>query len=182
MDASGLGSDLEMNPDVSAAEQAIDSKSILQKIQDRRNEREDILTTDIPTWDGELRAKYQVVDRADIEKMIRKARISSAQRNGASATEGDTDFLIKACVGVIGYDSETDTEFGITDGYTMELAGMLDPKYPRGHPMEGQPVPITHPRELVAYLFKWNGVAIALHGQKIARWMQDTSKPVEDPQ
>jgi hypothetical protein len=164
-----MSNELDIEPGTDAAEVAADSRSLLDRIKSRRDEREDVLTIDIPSWDGDLQAKYRVVDRAEIEKMVRRIRIRSTG-NGNTGSQADTDFLINACVGVIAVDDETNVERPLTSGYTMELAEML-----------GRPE-ITTPRELVAYLFKGNTIALGAHAIKVARWMQDTTKPVEDPQ
>ena len=158
-----------LEPGVTAVEMTADKKSLLDQIKANRDERgEDYLTLDIPTWEGDLRARYRVVDRAEVDKMIRRIR---TRANGApqSGSEADIDFLINACVEVIAYDRENDMEVHVSNGYDAELARTL----------EQDPDNI---RALVGYMFKFNGIALAAHGQKIARWMQDTSKPVEDPQ
>lgn len=166
-----------LEPETDAPTIAVDSPSVLEKIKKRRDEREDTLTIEIPSWDGDLMAVYKVVERDDIEKMIRRARRAAQDGNRADAAmEADADFLIKACVGVKAVDPDSDIEQQIATGYTMDLARMLDPKNEAGDPIQ-----IRNERELVAYLVKWNGIALAAHGQKVARWMQDTSKPVEDP-
>ena len=171
-----------IEPGTTAPETAADSHSVLDKIKQRRDEREDILTIDIPSWDGDLKAKYQVLDRSEVEKMIRRVRARSNNGNSSAAgTDADCDFLIKACVGVVAYDADTDTETPVADGYTMTFARLLEPVWPKGYAQEGEPIKMNNERELVVYLFKWNNIALAAHGQRVARWMQDTSKPVEDP-
>lgn len=168
-------------PGTSAAEVAADHNSVLDRIKKRRDEAEEFLTVDIPSWDGDLKAKYKVLPRAEVEKMIRRVR---ARQNGAPQTgiEAEADFLIESCVGIIGYDAETDETFRVGNGYDMDLARDLDPRYPKGHPQEGEPVRISDERELVVYMLKWNGIALAAHAQTVAKWMQDLKVPVADPQ
>lgn len=161
--------DLDVEPGTDAAEVAADSKSLLDRIKAARDERPDELEVDIPSWDGDLQAKYRVVHRTEVEKMVRRIR-SRTHGNGESGSSADVDFLINACIGVQAYDAETDITRPLTGGYTMELAEMLGKS------------DITTPRELVAYLFKGNTIAIGAHAIKVARWMQDTTKPIEDPQ
>lgn len=168
-------------PGASPAAIASDHESVLDRIKKRRDEQDEFLTIDIPSWDGDLKAKYKVLDRDYVEKTIRKIR---ARANGVSTSgvESEADFLIQACVEVVGYDADTDDTFHVADGYTMDLARALDPKYPKGHVQEGEPVKISNERELVVYMLKWNGIALAAHAQAVARWMQNLKKPVEDPQ
>jgi hypothetical protein len=173
--------DPDIEPGTSAAEVAADHQSVLDRIKKRRDETEDFLVIDIPSWDGDLKAKYKVLDRDYVEKMIRRIR---ARTNGAAASgiEAEADFLIDACVEIIGYDAEEDKQFHVGNGYDLELATALNPTYPASHPMAGEPVNISHPRELVVYMLKWNGLALAAHAQSVARWMQNLKRPVEDPQ
>lgn len=171
----------DFEPGASPAALAVDHESVLDQIKKRRDEAEDYLTIDIPSWDGDLKAKYKVLDRDYVEKMIRRVR---ARANGAatSGEEAEADFLIEACVEILGYSVETDETFHIADGYTMALKDALSPVYPKDHPNEGEPIPIRNERELIVYMLKWNGIALATHAQTIARWMQSLKKPIEDPQ
>lgn len=169
---------LQHDPDISAAQVAGGGGSVLDRIKRRRTDQSDVLWLDIPSWGGELKARYQVLDRDEVEKMIR--RVQARQRQGdksRSDSTPDLDFLIKACTEVKAVDSETDEEETLTPGFTLELVDMLDPK-----DEDGSPIAIKDQRSLVAYLVKYNGIALAAHAQKVARWMQDTSKSVEDPQ
>lgn len=155
-----------------AVTQATDDRSLISRIQARRDDREDILTIEIPSWGGDLKAKYRVVERVEIEKMMRRARSNAGSGDGKnSAIQADCDFLIGACVGVIAVDPETGNEIDLSDGYSLDLAEKL-----------GNPPNTDTARGLVLHLVKNNSIALASHGQRVARWMQDTSKPVEDPQ
>lgn len=177
------GLDLEEG---SAVDIAADAESLLDGIRKRKSERENVLTIDIPSWDGDLKAKYQLLDRRDIEKMVKRIRARMREQGGTNVgSEADLDFLIKACVGVVAWDDEREEgeeEVPLTNGYTMELVSILKPTYPKDHPQAGEEVPINNQRELVAYMIGWNNIALATHGQAVARWMQDTSKQPGDPQ
>lgn len=179
LDVPELRTDFE--PGATPAALAVDHESVLDRIKKRRDEAEDFLTIDIPSWDGDLRAKYKVLDRDYVEKMIRRIR---ARANGAatSGIEAEADFLIEACVEILGYDAENDKEFHVANGYGADLSAALDPKWPQGHPQAGQSIQFSSDRELVVYMLKWNGIALATHAQTVARWMQDLKKPVTDPQ
>jgi len=183
-----------LEPGETGIEAGSDTTPLLERIKKRRNERDDYLTTGIPSWNDELRARYQVLDRSEIDRMIRRIRARSAgATNGQSGqrsnvgSDADIDFLIKACVGVIAHDNETEEEEQIADGFTMELAYMLGEKQADGVVImtlddKGTTMPVSNPKELVSYLIKGNTIALAAHSQKVARWMQDTSRPLEDPQ
>jgi hypothetical protein len=168
----GLG----VEPGTTAVEEAAESRSLLDRLKKRRDERPDILTLDIPSWDGELKADYQLVTRSDLEQMARKVRqraqvsekVGDDQNSGLRA---DIDFLVKACVRVHAHDSETSEEMEVGTGYNAGVAAAL-----------GNPEGTDNTTGLVLYLFKNNGIAVSAHALKIARWMQDTSKSVEDPQ
>lgn len=169
---------LQLNPDASAADVAGGGGSVLDRVKKRRTNTVDTLWLDIPSWGGDMRAEYQVLDPDEVQKMIR--RVQARQRKGEDKrydSTPDLDFLIKACINVKAIDPETDEEQHLTKGFVMELVEMLDPK-----DQDENPIEIKDPRGLVAYLVKYNGIALAAHAQKIARWMQDTAKPVEDPQ
>jgi hypothetical protein len=171
---------LDVRPETSGPEE-LGGKSLLDRVKARRDERDSFLTIDIPSWDGELKARYQVLHRSDIEKMVKRIR-ARQNKNGNDATSGsdaDLDFLIKACVGIVAHDNETDEEEVIADGYVLSLAAMLEP-----HDEFDNPIDITNERQLVAYLMGKgdSSIALASHSMKVARWMQDTTAPVEDPQ
>jgi hypothetical protein len=178
----------QLDPDETGAGSANGgSTSVLDKIKTRRTAAiGEEQWFNIPTWGGELKARFEVQERGEIEKQIRatQARLRGAGKKGASAVANDSDlnFLVKACDGVKAVDAETEAEEFLAQGFTLELAKMLDPKYPKGHPQEGETVVINDPKQLVAYLMAWNGVSIATFSQRVGRWMQDTTLPVEDPQ
>lgn len=179
-----------------AVAQAADSASILDKIKRRRDERDDEVDIPIPSWDDELLARYRVIDRAEIDRMVRSIRIRQA-RNGngkgrgqapVADSEPDANFLIKACIGVIAVDLDTGTEEQVATGLNMELAARLgdpDPDAIGTFLIKSEAGEVLYristPQELVAYLVKGNTISLAAHAQKVARWMQDTSKSVEDP-
>lgn len=157
-----------------AAEVAVGANSILERIQRRRDEVSDTIKIDIPSWGGDLQAEYKVVHRIELEKMVKRIQkaTSSAKGQQIDLSKGDADFLVKACVGVYAYDSETDEEVRVADGYELGLSKRL-----------GDPPGTETIHGLVMYLFKFNGIAVASHAIKVARWMQDTSRvPVDDPQ
>lgn len=177
-----------LEPGITGAESASGGgQSVLDKIKQRRTEAlEDETWFGIPTWGGELKARFKVLDRSDIEKMIRstQARLRGASKKNGSAVANDSDlaFLVKACDGVKAIDADNEIDEFLAPGFTLDLAKAMDPKYPKNHPQEGEPVVINDPKEFVAYLLAWNGISVATWAQQVGRWMQDTTRPVEDPQ
>lgn len=167
----------------SAVEIAADAVSILDRAKKERDDRGDTIEIDIPSWDGDLKAEYKLLDRSEIEKMLRRVRGRTSRGDTSAGTEADLDFLNKACVKLLAYDRDTDTTVTVSDGFDPDvIVPILQPMYPKSHPMAGQPVPIKDHRQLISYLIGWNNIALAAHCQKLARWMQDTSKGTEDPQ
>lgn len=179
-----------LQPNVSGAELASGNGqgSVLDRVKQRRDESlSDEVWFDIPSWNGELKVRYGILERNEIEKMIREVQARLRQGSKTAGSQNDLNFLVKACEGVKAVDDMTEEEEVIADGYTMDLAGLLDPKYPamlngKPHPQAGEPVNIKSPPELVAYLFAWNNIAIATHAQKVGLWMQTMKVPIEDPQ
>lgn len=171
----GTGAADIVEPGVGAADVAL-GQSILDKVKQKRDERidDESLVLSIPSWKDELKARYKVVDRGELEKMIRRLRSGDGK-----ATEADLDFLIKSCVEVIAYDADEDKEAPVSEGFTAELAAKL-----------GDPEGTETARGLLLYLTKQpdgknNTIAIGALALKVARWMQDPSrKPAgdEDPQ
>jgi hypothetical protein len=71
---------LHQEPDTSAAEVAA-GLSVLDKVNRRRSARDlDHEFFDIPTWGGELKARVQVLERRDIDDMIRRVRARQIAR------------------------------------------------------------------------------------------------------
>lgn len=179
-----------LEPDADGASIALGngSGSILDRVKKRRDESlSDEIWFDVPSWGGELKVRYRILDRPDIEKMIREVQARLRQGSKTAGSQNDLNFLIKACVGVKAVDTITEEEQVIADGYEMKLVDMLSPKYPDTlngvpHPQAGEPVDIKSPQELVAYLFAWNNIAIATHSQRVGQWMQSMKAPIEDPQ
>lgn len=169
--------DLGVEPGMSGPQ--IRTESALDRIRSRRKERSDLLTIDIPSWDGDLKAKYMVLNRTDLERMIRTIRARTKNKD-VKGGEADFDFLIKSCVEIVGYDETMDEpEFHLSDGYTMDLVELLQPEDEFGNKVE-----IRNQHELIAWMFGKtdSSIALASHSVSVARWMQDPSKPIGDPQ
>lgn len=166
-------------------------QSILDRAKARRAGRDlDHEWFDIPSWDGELKGRYKVLERDDVERMVRSVKMrnvsngkgnQAGQSNRGAGAESDLDFIVKACVNLKVHDNETEEEKELCISYSdidsiKELFD--DPDHAELHSAVES---IRSPREAVAFLMGYNGIAIASHAAKLARWMQDTSKE-SDPQ
>ena len=144
-----------------------DPGSLLAQIKARRDERaaDEFLDLPIPTWGGELVARYEVVDRDTLERMI-------ARRNPSAQV--DADFLVRACSGIYMLDGDT--------GELVPVPGHYEGEVARYDAALGEALSLDagSGRELVTYLFRDNVVAISSHALKVLRWMQDTSREVDD--
>lgn len=164
---------LDVEPGRSAAEQASGAgSSVLDRVKQRRAERlaDEPTLFNIAGWEGELKAGYRVVERRELDKMIRGLR----KRHGSNGTvqsqltNADIDFLATACNTVVAHDSETDERQEVSDGFNQVLADAL-----------GRPE-LDSARKLISHLFadadgNVNTIAIAAHAMRVANWMQDTT-------
>lgn len=141
--------------------------SLLGRIKARRDEQtaNETLTLPVPTWDGELLARYRVLERKVLEKLN-----AAAKRKQGAAVNGDADFLIRACVGLFVVDDDGE-QVALEDEsgpirFDSRLAAKLD-------------VPAETARDVVMYAFKGNDLAVGSHAAKVAQWMTDTSQEVD---
>lgn len=160
----GAGGPAGLVPGESAASIAA-GKSLLDRVKERRAQQaeDDALTLDIPSWGGDLKARYKVIPRSELEEVLKRA-----QKKSADNVLADADFLIKACIGIVAVDPETGEEEEVASGYNMPFAQTLGAE-------------ASTARELVVYLCKGNGIALGAHAQRVALWMQDPSKFDGDP-
>lgn len=153
--------------------------SLLQDAEQRRAKRQNHLFLDIPTWDGDLVAEYKVVAKKDLKVMAERALRRQRNSNGSDAdpAQNDIDLILTACVGLHAFDRDTGERVAIEDeaghvGYDRitEILGRDD---------------IKSASDAVRYLMAdrdddggWveNVVAISMHGDRIGRWMRDTSR------
>lgn len=165
--------DLDLEPGRSAAEEASGSgSSVLDRVKQRRAERlaDEPTLFNIAGWEGELKAGYRVVDRNELDRMIRGLRKRHGSNGNVQAqlTQADINFLATACNSVVAYDTETDEREEISDGFNQVLAEKL-----------GRP-DLDSARKLISHLFadadgNVNTIAVAAHAMRVARWMQDTT-------
>jgi hypothetical protein len=163
----------EGSPDtpVSAAEVASSANgSLLGRIKAARDIRvaNESLTLPIPTWGGDLVARYRVVDRSQLEELAKRARQGKNTDSGA-----DINFLARACEGVLMRDPDTGAIEPVLNGHGVQVRFDHDLAALLGVEAESA-------TDVVLYLFKSNAVAIASHAMKIATWMQDTSQEIDE--
>lgn len=178
-----LGHDTEST----GAEVAAGGGSVLDKIVKRRKPGKGEGEFPIPSWGPELLAKMKVLDRHVVDKHIRhtQARVREMDLAGRKrddlvrlGNETDMEFLRQACIGIIAHDLESDDKEQVATGFDdMSLAERLDPVDEFGNP-----IVLANWMELMMYLLQWNDLALTTFAQRVGRWMQDTSRPVEDPQ
>src|ERR1700754_4088293 len=98
-------------PETTATEEA-KGISLLRRAAIAREKRVHSLFLDVPSWEGDLIAEYQVVNRPRLETMARKitAEARGAGSESSARTSADIDFILEACVGLYAYDPEGSTE------------------------------------------------------------------------
>jgi hypothetical protein len=150
--------DLEIPP----ADRPAGPTSILARIKADRDARSTSEHVDlpIPTWNGDLVARYVVIERRAVEKLADPKLAGTA----------DLDFLIRACHGVFMRDDNGDMIALADDAgpvrFDARLAMLLG-------------IEATTGRDVVQYLFRANALAIGAHAAKVADWMQDTSQVID---
>lgn len=116
------------------------------------------LDVDVPSWSGQLVARYGVI--TDDDELVRAV-------SSSGAVEQFVDFLIKACTGLY-LRGETGDLDAITDdaGRTVGYEAIAEKL--------GLEVETT--REALRHVFGDNVVAISAHAMQVFTWMQDTSR------
>lgn len=151
--------------------------SLLEGIARRRDERVQDLHLDlpVPTWDGDLVARFDIMGRKAVEKFAQAKR----------SLDNDLDFIIKATRELYLHDTsrtapgtrmennedyvrieEEDT--GHVVGWDSVLAEKL------GHSE------LTSAKAVVLYCVKDNGLAVGGLAGKLITWMQNTDAEVAD--
>jgi hypothetical protein len=154
--------------------------SLLKDAQKKRQARARTLFLDVPSWDGDLIAEYQVVHpdklRAVAERAMRRARTNNG--NGTPTGSNDIDMIITASVGLYAKNPETGERVPIEDEF-----GHVG--YDRIAKLLGKDDEIKSNSDAVRYLMAerddeggWveNVVAMSLHADAISKWMKDPSK------
>lgn len=151
---------------------------VFRRLAQSRDERvQDIhLDMPIPTWDGDLVARFDVLDRDEVEKFANRRRSS----------EGDLDFIIKATRELYMRDSDhqangakrhefndeyvrIETEEGASVRWDTSLAEFLQ-----------KPEDLKTSREVLLFCVKNNTLAIGGLAGKLIMWMQNTDAEIAD--
>jgi hypothetical protein len=158
------------------------AQSLLERAEQKRQERESSLFLDIPSWDGDLIGEYQIVPQQELNKVAERVarRVRSGDRDSA---KGDIDLIVMANVGLYVRDPESGDRVPIEDE-----AGIVG--FDRIAMVLGKEELIKSNADAVRYLTAerndkngtWidNVVAIGIHAQSISRWMRDPSKRTID--
>lgn len=158
--------DVNFTGEENATEEALANKSLLERLISQREETEETLELEIPSWDGAMIATYSVIPRAELNKLLKKSK--KIIKANEAAVEPDLDLLARACVKIEAYDAESDTRALVSNGYGEDLAERL-----------GNPEGTGTARLNVLYMFRKNGIAVGAQSLQVSRWMQGLG---EDPQ
>jgi hypothetical protein len=142
----------------------VTNDSLLARIAAERKAKteDEHLDLDVPSWSGQLVARYRVVK--DEDELIKVA--------GAKAgTEQLLDLLIKSCSELFLRDADGELERIEDDGYPVGYDDRLAVKLS---------VEFESARELVRHVFNGNMLALAAHAGRVALWMQDTTADVDE--
>lgn len=153
---------------------------LLQKLNEEREERVQDLHLDlpIPTWGGDLVARFDVMERNHVERFAKQKR----------SVEADCDFVIRSVREL--YMRDEDKVF---EGQRMEV----NPDYVRiEHDVDGVAVPVKFDkmfaealgkadelqsaREVLMFCVKDNALAIGGLAGKLVTWMQNTDAEIAD--
>ena len=142
------------------------SGSVIDRVRARRDERiaDEHLDLPVPTWGGELVARFTVVDTDVLERITKRLQAGKADPGA------DADFLVAACTGVFVREDDGPLEAVTHDGqpvaFDKRLAVVLG-------------IDAERAREVVDYLVKGNRLALGSLAVRVLNWMQDTSVEVE---
>jgi hypothetical protein len=151
--------------------------SILKQAARKRDERENTLFLDVPTWDGDLVCEYRVVDSTELGRVAEAAVRRMRQNGKVEPAANDIALIVAASVGLWAVDPDSGERVQIEDQF-----GHVG--YDRIHNVLGRD-DIHSNADAVKYLMgdknddgTWtvNVIAITMHAQKIQQWMRDPSK------
>jgi hypothetical protein len=162
------------------------SLTLLRKSAERRRKREAHLFLDVPSWDGDLVAEYRVLPpdqlKAMIVRMASKVQKGIQNQNGTQIGDGDIQLIASACVGLSIRDPESGDRVEITDEFGRVGFDRIGTFLQAPDEIQGQ-------AEMIKYVMSekeedgtWtpNVIAIGIHANAVAKWMQDPSKRTVD--
>lgn len=141
--------------------------SQLERIKARRAERlaDETVLLPIPTWQGDLVARYGVIESKELRKLMRRIEKSEG------ALGDNADLLVKACRGIQLRDENDDLQEIVgPDGGPVTFDATLAEKLG---------IDAGSQVEVVLHVIGRNPLAVGAHASTVIKWMQDTSKPVD---
>lgn len=154
------------------------SNSMMSRLREQHQKLASATTIDIdlPGFNGELVAKYRLLDVThELQKIGQRVLREFSNNPGEQALYGAIDSMVMACEGLF---------FRNADGELSPLSESIGPEEPpikydtRLLEFLGLP-PEDTARGTVLALFARNEPLIVSHGQQLARWMRDTTKGVQ---
>lgn len=151
------------------AEPEVVPGSIVARLREAARQQRQAKTYDIAVggeFGDRLVIRYRPLPPAAMDKFI--AARQGTRLQDISATAATMDMMARSCVEVLGrYEGEEEVLADSDGPVRLEdrLARLLDLRSP------SEPVLTAH--EVISRLFGDNGAAIAMHGDKLATWMQD---------
>lgn len=152
---------------------------LLNRIAQEREERVQDLHLDlpIPTWDGYLVARFNIMERKRLEKFLKG-------RKGSQGVDNDASFLAQTLRELYLLDPEkeaTGTRMEDADAYVrIEDEAGSPVKFDATLAKKlGQDEMVTA-KDVVLYCFKFNELAVGAMAVKVMQWMQNTDKEVAE--
>lgn len=174
-----LPGETEEQPQTAAEAFATPTADVPSSVRDRlRAQRQEVqrqkwCDITIPGYDGELVARYRLVDGEELEKV--GSRLRHKSKNQADRlVNGSMDTLIMACEGFYVRSQRDDQLYPIQDEtgeimrYDDRLAEFLN-------------FPAESARDVVRGVFGNNEMAIVQHNAKFSAWLADTSRDPDEP-
>lgn len=171
-------------PEAGAATSNARAMSLLQAAEQRREQREQNLFLDVPSWEGDLIAEYAIIPRHELKEMgERQLRAMRHARNGdEDRVRYDVELIVRACVGLHALDPSNGDRVPLEDGIGNVGYGRIGALMGRDD--------VTDSTQAVLFLMgtrnhdtnTWeeNTMAVTTHARAISKWMSDPSKRTFD--
>lgn len=162
-------------PPEDATEPVVAPGSIVARLREASRQQRQAKTHDIPvggSYEDRLVIRYEPLPPAAMDKFV-AARQGQNIRD-ISATAATMDMMARSCVMVLGRYGDDEEVLADEQGPVKledRLARLLDLRSPSE--------PVLTAYEVITRLFGNNGAAIAMHGDRLATWMQDPSAALE---
>jgi hypothetical protein len=167
----------------SVIEETSQASNLLQRAQERRQQRETHLYLDVPTWDGDLVAEYRILDPNEM-KLVAEQAAARMRTNHLEPGENGIALIASMCVGLHVVDRETSERVPIMDEFGVVNYSRIAKFLGKSHILKTQSDAVKYlmserdPDDPDKYIV--NLVAITLHANAVQSWMRDTSKRTVD--